>query len=304
MFVAVTFSLKSAIERSKRPHHESTAYLHNPREGNSSRSPYLSNEFADFLAAWMDRSVAGAQPPLSKRPHHEVLDLAETCIFLHIGGDSTFREIGNILTSPAALKSLPIDEVLQVLDALTLVTKRIGIVYVRGISNVLSRIGSNDLTPRQGLIVLSGLVRVKEERSLEVVRNVTRKGIPHIANYSPQDIVFGLRAATFLHNVHEAYATNLIAAATAKAPLMSPSTLGSLCHLLEIMKGSKRSSHLLTGTAQREVNRLMPAILERTKQHIGKFSLRDARYVMRCLTVFKMRHSVVFAELTALITEG
>jgi hypothetical protein len=302
-FSAVLLSVKSATERCKKPQHDATAYLTNPREA-TIRSPYLSNDFADFLAAWMDRSVIHANPPLSKRPYQEVLDLVETCTFLHVGGDATLREAGNILTTTSALKALSMDQVVQALDSLTLVTKRVGIVYVRGISNILTRIGYNELTLRQGLVVLSSLVRVKEERSLEVVRLVTRKSIPFVSRYSHHDIIFGLRAAAFLHNVHEGYATSLIAAATAKVPTMSPSTLGALCHLMELMKGSKRSAHLLHGTALREVNRLMPAILERTKQLLGRFSLKDARYVMRCLTLFKTRHSVVFAELTRLITEG
>ena len=306
-FCATAFSLRCAVERSRRPRHDDRAYLLNPRASagtTSQSSPYVSNDLADMLGAWMDRCIARATPSLSKRPYAETLELLETCAFLHIGGDSALREIGNTVTSTQVLRSMTLADVVRALDAISLITKRMGIVFTRGISNILVNIGSKELSSEQTLIVLSSLVRTREERQLEIVRQLTRRGMSHVAGYTPQEIVFGLRAATLLRNVHEGYVLHLLGTAASKVILMGPSTLGTLCHLLEMMKGSKRSSHFLTGPAQRELNKLLPVILEQTKKHLGKFTLRDARYIMRCLTVFKMRHAVVFAELTNLITEG
>eukprot|EP00758_Cryptobia_borreli_P007638 Tbor_TRINITY_DN5317_c3_g2::TRINITY_DN5317_c3_g2_i1::g.4561::m.4561 len=299
LFLITIETLDRAIRWSKKPamfprtYHESNSF---------DQTPFFTQHVHDTLCACFRKHYFGE----IKSTPEELITLLRCTTKLFIDDRDTFSNICTFLTSKKTIAQFANQpEVLvDILQVVTLCYKRCNIPQPN-INGILALVGaSSKFQTKHSLSVFASLIRVREDRSLDLVRVLSVREVPKVPYYSVNDIIFGLRASTLLYNVNEVFVIELFKALTIYAPQMDTQVLGTVAHYLVIMKGSQRSSHFILRSGTREIRHLIPALLRRVEQLKGKFSLRDAKYVIQCLSVYNHRHSIVFSQLSSLITEG
>ncbi|KEG15438.1 hypothetical protein DQ04_00071060 [Trypanosoma grayi] len=258
----------------------------------SGASPHFSPGFNDWLCAALQRSAqhaSGAEERIALLAAAAELELADTPVLQQLCQPLTSREY-TANASPADLVS--------VLRVSSLLVKRCRM-PLPPLNHVLFRLMTAKLDSRQSLTVLSSLLRLRERHGVEVVRAVSRRATDHVATYTPRDVVYALEAIALLNCCHEAYTGAVLDRCTELHAVLQPTELGSICKYVAMLNSSRTNNDAALSCAK-ELRRLLPALLNRTEQLLGRFSLRDARCILRCFEQHKIHHSVVFSRLTPL----
>eukprot|EP00796_Vickermania_ingenoplastis_P004413 gene4413-3212_t len=239
-------------------------------------SPYCSPTFNDMLALCV--SVAAKE----HLPVSELLPLLSA-----VALEALCRQA----TSPEVVPRLSTAELCEVLRLVTLATKRckatpppLAVLY-----SYLSSCGP--LKPREVLQVLSALSRLQAPNTLDVARSVSRRGLGHPEKYTSQDLVFALLALAFVDGVDVTYASEVLSRCCIMVPAFSSEILGDASKYVARLH-PQRAGKVVARSCEREVRRVAYAIADRAKELLGKFTVRDARYVLRCLTEHQVRHSI------------
>lgn len=163
---------------------------------------------------------------------------------------------------------------------------------------LLSRLQSTSFTSRQALIVLSSLLRFKMENLVNgTIAIVSRKTACHVLiSYQVQDLVFALRVVAMCKQCDVSYACAVLQRCTMLLPTVQPHMLADIAKCVTKLN-CPSMLHPLFAPCQRQFRRLLPAIASRAEQLLGNFDLRDARLVLRCLTVYHIKHGVVLSKL-------
>lgn len=257
-------------------------------------SPYFPTAVNDALCLCLVRAATPTAAPRDLR------GLLESAVCLELAETETLQLICQRLTSREAVQRATPAELVDTLRLISLAVKRCKL-QTPAVDRVLCQLVASTLTPRESLHVLSSLLRLKEKRAVEVCATVSRKAVPHTAAYSAKDLSYALAAITYLTGCNEVYAGAVLTRCTTLAPTMSPTELGDVCKYVGLLNPTRRTNDVAT-TCAKELSRLLPALANRAEQLVGSFSFRDARYVLRCLTQHKVRHSLLFSRLTPIAT--
>ena len=261
-------------------------------------SPWLPPTTCEFIGLWMGlrwpAAHINAQSPVTLRGYLTL------CTDLFVGDVDAVQLIATRLCArEAVLKSRnPIDDAAEVLNVVTLAIKRL---HIRqpDLSHLLSTLSFAKRMPSaQALQVLSSLCRVYEQRNLDLVLVITRRETPNVAvHYSLADCLFALRACMTLTGVSEPFVVEVLRALAPLCAQMSPREVAAVCHIVTMMRNSRRHAHVMRGVCARETRRLMPALLAQTKVHLKQFRPKDANYVLDCFLAFNVQHPFLFTQL-------
>lgn len=272
--------------------------------GNARRafSPWLGPASCEIIGVWTARHWTPST--LKKQLLDEIRKNLTHCCELFAGDLDVIANMSVRLCSKDAVRNMPNPiEVVGVLNLITLVSKRFPI-KVPDLSHLLAPLSFvRTLSTPQALSVLSSLVRIREERDLELVTIITRREVSHLPNYSLTDCIFALRACHVLTGASEPFVAELLSTLVPYANQMSPRQLANVCHLLTMMRNSRRHAQLIRTICAKEIRRLMPALLARTKLLLKQFTVKDARYVMDCFYAYQVQHPFVYTQLTSELSE-
>ncbi|KAG8349101.1 hypothetical protein ERJ75_000712900 [Trypanosoma vivax] len=266
------------------------------RENWSGASPYFSTAVSDWLCVLLERCVRQASCPEEYRAllsAAAALELSDTQTLCHLCRQLTVLEY----TSAAS-----VEEVVDVLHFISLLVKRCRM-PIPQLNNLLLRLPAAPLSARQSLVVLSSLLRLRRRNSDDVVCIVSRRAAESVATYTARDVIYALEAIALLDSCHEKYAGAVLNRCTTLCPVLKPADLGSICKYVALLNTSRYGNDTALSCAS-QLRRLLPALLERTEALLGRFSVRDAHYVLRCLEQHKVHHSVVFSRLSPLVCDS
>ncbi|KAH9577273.1 hypothetical protein LSM04_001635 [Trypanosoma melophagium] len=262
----------------------------------SGASPYFTAQFSDWLCAVLQRAARHASRP------EEELALLSAAAELELADTQTLQQLTHKLTSREyAAKASP-DDLVRVLRLVSLLVKRCRM-PIPPLDHVLCRLPSAKLNSRESLTVLSSLLRLRERHGVDVARAVSRRAIAYVETYTAKDVIFALEAIALLNCCHEAYTGAVLDRCTSLHTQLQPHELGSICKYIAMLDSSRVSNDTALSCAK-ELRRLLPALLIRTEELLGRFSLRDAQCILKCFERHKLHHSVVFSRLTPLASEN
>lgn len=308
-----------------------TSWLSSPRERGSvdaraygsflfaltAATPYLGNSHAgatsplhcgqDDEAAWMDGSsvfsvnfsdmlaVAVGLANTGKLSHTETLSLLNTVVKLKISGKNS-EMLCKLVSAPDFIRRSTTEELCDILRLVSLSVKQFK--YQPGpLHTLFSRLCSTPaLSERQVLHVLSSLVRLRSPYTLDVARMTSRRGVLHTQTYTARDAVYALACLAFLPNIDEQYASGVLRRVVALSPTLTPRAVGDMSKLLGLLTASRRNNAVWR-SCEKEVRRAVLALAERSSNLLGQFTVRDAKYLLRCLQQHDVKHTVVFANL-------
>ncbi|AAZ10659.1 hypothetical protein, conserved [Trypanosoma brucei brucei TREU927] len=258
-------------------------------------SPFFSPGVNDWLCALLQRSASFVTGP------EECMVLLTVAVDLELGDTQTLRQLCGWVTGKQYTLRASLEELVCVLRLISLLVKRCRM-PIPSLDNMLFRLLGATLDSRQSLTVLSSMVRLRERSSVDVVRCISRRATVTVNSYTVRDVIYALEAISLLNCCHEAYAGAVLDRCTVLCVELKPTELGSVCKYVALLNVSRANNSIALACA-RELRRLLPALLSRTEALLGRFSLRDARCVLRCLEQHNVRHSVVFSRLTPLVSD-
>lgn len=263
-------------------------------------SPYFGPELSDALCLCLRLAAA----PSSQTPAAQQRELLDCAVTLELSDTDALQTLVRVLTSREYCATCSAHELVETLRLLSLAVKRCKL-QPPPLDHVLCRLpGERALSARDALQVLSSLVRLKDsQRAVEVANAVSRNAVASVPLYTVKDVVYGLEAVAILNTCHEAYAGAVLDRCTELAPSMTPRALGDVCKYVALLQPHRPANNVAV-SCSREIRRVLPALAQRAEELVGTFSLRDARYVLRCLTQHKVRHSLLFSRLTPFASDG
>nr|CCC89948.1 unnamed protein product [Trypanosoma congolense IL3000] len=259
-------------------------------------SPFFSPGVNDWLCALLQRCASQVESP------EECMQLLSFAVDLELGDTQTLQKLCHKVTAKDYIASASPEKLVGVLRLLSLLVKRCRM-PVPPLDKLLCRLIGATLDSRQALTVLSSMLRLRERKSVDVVQSVSRKAADMVLTYTAKDVIYALEAVALLNCCHEAYAGAVLRRCCVLCPTLTSGELGSVCKYVALLNTTRTSNTIAFSCAQ-ELRRLLPAILNRAELLLGKFSLRDARCVLRCLKQHNVHHAIVFSRLTPLITDG
>ncbi|EAN95843.1 hypothetical protein, conserved [Trypanosoma cruzi] len=259
-------------------------------------SPYFLPGVNDWLCVLLERGARHASRP------DECMTLLWAAAELELADTPTLQHLCRQLLKEEYTGSAAPGELVRVIQLVSLLVKRCRM-PIPQIDYLLCRLSAASLDSRESINVLSSLLRMRARNSVEVVRAVSRRAVEHVATYTARDVIYALEAIALLNCCHESYAGAVLNRCIALHAELKPAELGSVCKYVAMLNVSRRNNETAF-FCSKELRRLLPALLRRAEQLLGRFSLRDARCVMGCLQQHKVHHSVVFSRLTPLVSEN
>lgn len=199
-------------------------------------------------------------------------------------------------TSTAMIREASTEEQIQTLRIVSLAVKRCEVIPPPLLCLLGHITTATQLSPNDVLQILSSLVRLRLPYDGEVTRRVSLLGATHPANYNSRELIFSLTAISFLTDVDPLYATKVLQRVSELCPSLSPSYIGDVSKYIGLLNET-RKRNALAKQCEAEIRRAVYAIVDRAQDLLHQFSVRDARYVVRCLKQHNVRHSLVFASL-------
>jgi hypothetical protein len=273
----------------------------------STSSPYIADDVHDWLSAHLHQYVA-TRTIQNALPPADVHRIIKSAVQVEIGDARTYSIAFQILLRKENVNSLCCIETLtDMLSTISLAVKRKRSPIPPTIDRLIGQLHLTlervkELKGRFGLSILSSLIRLRPRAYPDTVRLVSRRLEASAGLFTAQDTVFALRAISLLSNVSNVFAVRVISQTLVLAPKLTPADLGNVCKQLTAIRQSRSTHHIVTATGGKEVRRLLPVLLKRAEELLGSFSLRDARCVLLCFECFDLRHSVVFSQLTPLVS--
>lgn len=256
-------------------------------------SPYFLPEVSDALCLCLRLSSEAYRD----RPD-KLLVLLDCAVSLELGDTEAMQTLVIGLTARDHCANCSAHELVDTLRLLSLAVKRCKL-QPPPLDHIFCRLPSEKaISPRESLHVLSSLVRLRNnQRAVEVGSAVSRNAVSGVPEYGVKDVVFGLEAVAILNVCHETYAAAVLDRCTDLAPVMSTKELGDVCKYVGLLQPHRPTNNVALSCG-REMRRVLPALEARAEQLLGTFSLRDARYVLRCFSQHKARHSILLSRLT------
>ncbi|CCW67164.1 unnamed protein product [Phytomonas sp. Hart1] len=258
-------------------------------------SPYFSEGLNDTLCVCLRSAIPhhGSAAALTTLLRGAVeLELVELSALQHITHQLTRRELP---PGPSAADAV------EVLWLLSLAVKRCKL-PPPSLNSLLCGLSGAKLTPREALHVFSALVRFRDRSTNEVFEILTRRAVVDVGAYTTRDVVFALQAITLLDNSNIAYARASLQRCAELAPKMSAKEIGDVSKYLALLHSGRKYNSIAEGCAK-ELREALPAIAACAEELLGSFTLRDARNVLKCLTVHKVRHAILFSRLTPFVLD-
>ncbi|KAG5494136.1 hypothetical protein JKF63_01971 [Porcisia hertigi] len=263
----------------------------------SGASPYFSLVTGDLLCLCL-RECAMNDPRAEPAVWRELLLCA---VRLELGEVDVLQHIIHLLTNTDVCRHQTCSEQVELLNNVSLAVKRCKIPLPR-LDRLLCGLPAATLSPRENLLILSALHRLQHTHAADVVASVSRRAAKQTDEYNIKDVIYALEVAALLPGCNEVFVAGVLTRASALAPDMSPKQLGAVCKYVGLLNPSRRQN-TLAHSCGRELRALLPLLVEGAERLLGQFRLREARYVLRCFREHKVRHSLIFSRLTA-IMEG
>ncbi|CCW59862.1 unnamed protein product [Phytomonas sp. EM1] len=261
----------------------------------SAASPYFSESLNDSLCVCLRTAI----------PKHsttaELTTLLRGAVELELADLSSLKHISYKLTSRDRWMGSSASDAVEVLWLLSLAVRRCKL-PPPPVNHLLCRLPSSKLTPREGLQVFSALIRLNDRAGNEVFEILSRRAVEDVGAYTTQDAIFALQAVALLDNSHIAFAGATIERCAELAPRMSAKNIGDIAKSLALLHSGRKYNVVAEGCAK-ELQRTLAAVATRAEELLGLFSLRDARHVLKCLTVHKVRHTILFSRLTPFVSD-
>lgn len=278
----------------------STSFLDTQQDSDVSFcSPYVAEDDNDVLAAWLRDAALCCDDATT------MFELLTYAVQLEIGDPDTLHTMARALCQKSWVQAMTPSEVAQTLHIISVCFKRKKIT-VPSLDNLLVPITQSatiaKFSQSELIMILSTIVRLKDRKYWDATRLVSRKLASFAPNFSNRDIIYSLRAVAYADGCSELFAAAVLEACAAKCSTFSTKELGDVCKLIRGIHLSRGTGHLTTATCGKEVRRLLPMLLSRANELLGEFSLRDARAVLECMEAFRLKHSIVFAQLTRLVS--
>ena len=273
------------------------SFVENDKHSNwSGSSPYFSDDALIVLSAWLSTAEASVTCPRDR------LMLLTAAVQLEVGDVRTLHALARSVCGKAAVSRWSTSELCKVVHVVSLALKRRK-ATPPDLTYVLAAIAAQkDLTVYDALRVLTALVRIRERRCWDVADTVSRRLAAKVDSFTNSELVFAIEIVALLDGCNEQFAVRVIDSCVTRASSFSPKNVADVCKYIAIIGKSSTRGDLANSILSRGLRRLLPALVQRADALLGKFSLRDARCVMRCFQAFDMRHSIVFSQLTPLIS--
>lgn len=253
-------------------------------------SRFCTPEFNDIL------NVCAESALKESSSHKASLKLLEAIVLLELPG-GPLETLCRRVAHSDCLTELSTVECQRALQLISLGVKHCKI-SAPPLLPLFSRLSSAELDQRGTLSVLSSLVRLKSPQATGLTRLISRRSIGHVESFSTQDVIFALTAAAFLPNVDEVYRCQVIDRCAQLCPSLTASEVGDVCKYVGLLNASRRTINVST-SCELAIKRLLLFLASRCHQLESQFSLRDARYVLRCFKQHDVRHSIVFFKLVS-----
>lgn len=273
---------------------------HDAHEGEtwSGASPYFSLPTSDLLCVCL-RECAMADPTTGPDVLRELLLCA---VKLELGEVEVLKHIVHVLTSTDVCRHRTSSEQVELLNIVSLAVKRCKL-PLPPLDRVVCVLVGATLSARENLVVLSSIHRLQHMHATDMVAAVSRRAATQTRKYNIKDVVYGLEVAALLPGCNEVFVAGVLLRAGELAPHMSPKQLGAVCKYVSLLSPT-RKQNTLSYSCGRELRALLPSLVERTEQLLGRFRLHEARHVLRCFREHKVRHSLIFSRLTPIAEDG
>jgi hypothetical protein len=287
------------LSRVRREHYERmTSFVENDKHSNwSGSSPYFSDETTMALSAWLSVAENSLTDPRDR------LLLLRAAVQLEIGDVRTLQMLARSVCSKAAAVKWSPSELCAVVHVVSLALKRRK-AAPPDLTFILASIApQKNLSVADSLQVLTALVRIRERRCWDVADALSRRLVSKVDLFSSNEVVFAMEVVALLEGCSEQFAVRVIDACVVHAPRLSPKGLADVCKYITVIGNATMKAGNCGGSIlSRGIRRLLPALEQRAESLLGSFSRRDARCVMKCFQAFHVRNSIVFSQLTPLIS--
>lgn len=272
----------------------------------SGESCFASPAFQDFISLCVGVGATCADSSSSSHHdhhhHHQpLLSLLSAAITLEASG-APLEELCRFVTTAEFLRRLSSPAMrCATFHLVSLAVKRCGVLP----PSLLSLFSSLAEVPRweheEVLFILSAFVRVHSSFDMEVACRVSHLGIAHVPQYTVKDLVFALTAMAYLKKIDERYAGEVLQRCVEILPQTSPREVGDISKYMALLNANRArlGSNRIAASAfcAPLIRRVVYTIADRSGKLLGKFSIREAKYVLRCLKQHDVRHGLVFASL-------
>lgn len=261
-------------------------------DGDGGASPFSATVFQDFISL----CVEVATPATSKDVHLSLLSLLSAAVALEASGAPLEVLCRRLTTEEWVLQSSP-HTMCTSLHLVSLAVKRCQMMPP-SLFFLFSRLAAvSKWESGEVLRILSSLTRLRLPYDMEVSSRVSRFGVDHVKHYTGKEVVFALTAIAYLKTIDECYASEVLRRCVDVMGHASADLVGDVSKYVALLSTSQRQHHAVAVSCAPLIQRVVYSIADRSLQLLGKFSLRDAKYVLRCLQQYNVKHSLVFASL-------
>lgn len=259
--------------------------------GEDGASPFTAAMFQDFISLCVEVAT-----PATLNDPSLLLSLLSAAVALEASGAPLEELCRRVTTEKWFLQSSP-HTMCTALHLVSLAVKRCQMVPP-SLFFLFSRLAAvSKWESRDVLRILSSLTRLRSPYDMEVSNRVSRFGVDHVKHYTGKDVVFALTAIAYLKKMDECYASEVLRRCVDVMAHASADLVGDVSKYVALLNTSQRQQHTVAASCAPLIQRVVYTIADRSLQLLGKFSLRDAKYVLRCLQQYNVKHSLVFASL-------